>query len=399
MATLFSIPELKLRRSRILLAVAVFLLAAQCLFFLREAAVLRDVIRQHDDADIAIFQLRSILADLLDAETGQRGYLLTGDPAYLQPYLDARARIRGNLDLARKAAAENDVFAADTIKLDQLAGRKLDELEATIRLRKKGGIDEAGKVLMLGHGKSVMDEARAIIGQELARFARIRDASRHEVVLRLERAARVFVGIAVTAAILATLAWYALAHSARMNLDLARRLARDASHDTLTGLPNRRFFDRWVEHLLHEAKRPFALLLIDLDGFKKVNDRLGHQIGDQVLKESSSRLQSVLRSREFVARLGGDEFALILQGRIDQDDLERVGQRLIGSLYTGLHPSLENNAVGASIGVAYFPENGGDVHAIVKAADEALYESKSRGRRCVTFAAPQQHPESPAESK
>jgi diguanylate cyclase (GGDEF)-like protein len=399
MATLFSIPELKLRRSRLLLAVAVILLAVQCLFFLREAAVLRDVIRQHDEADIAIFQLRSILADLLDAETGQRGYLLTGDPAYLQPYLAARARIRGNLDLARKAAADNPTFSADTIKLDQLAGRTLDELEATIRLRKQKGIDEAGKIVMLGHGKSVMDEARAIIGHELARFARIRDASRRDVVLRLERAARVFVGIAVTAAILATLAWYALAHSARINLDLARRLARDASHDALTGLPNRRFFDRWVEHLLHEAKRPFALLLIDLDGFKKVNDRLGHQIGDQVLKESSSRLQSVLRSREFVARLGGDEFALLLQGRIDKDDMERVGQRLIGSLYTALHPSLENNAVGASIGVACFPENGDDVHTIVKAADEALYVSKSRGRRCVTFAAPQQHPESPAESK
>lgn len=104
--------------------------------------------------------------------------------------------------------------------------------------------------------------------------------------------------------------------SAVENNDLAKKMALEASHDSLTGLPNRRiFFDRWTQPLVakHQREhRPFTLLLIDLDGFKKVNDTLGHNVDDDVLQEAAARLQSVLREGEFLAWLGGDEFGLVM---------------------------------------------------------------------------------------
>jgi diguanylate cyclase (GGDEF)-like protein len=180
-----------------------------------------------------------------------------------------------------------------------------------------------------------------------------------------------------------------LAAAVRVNGDLARRLSLEASHDALTGLPNRRFFDRWARQLVNRSARErgvFTLMLIDLDGFKAVNDNLGHAVGDEVLKEAAARFQSVLRGGELLARLGGDEFGLLIEGRIGREDLMRLGQRLIDSIATRMHKRLPDGAVGASIGVSFFPQHGADIDALTEAADQALYQSKEGGRGIVSFA-------------
>jgi diguanylate cyclase (GGDEF)-like protein len=152
-----------------------------------------------------------------------------------------------------------------------------------------------------------------------------------------------------------------------------------ALYDALTGLANRRLFRDRVEHALLSAKRAneaFALMLLDLDRFKEINDTLGHQTGDAVLEELAIRLRGVSRASDTVARLGGDEFALVLEGAGDGTSALFVAERIRRALdepfaIDGLTLQLET-----SIGIAVFPEHGADAESLLRHADIALYASK-----------------------
>jgi diguanylate cyclase (GGDEF)-like protein len=152
-----------------------------------------------------------------------------------------------------------------------------------------------------------------------------------------------------------------------------------ALYDALTGLANRRLFRDRVEQALLSAKRAneaFALMLLDLDRFKEINDTLGHQTGDAVLEELAIRLRGVSRASDTVARLGGDEFALVLEGARDGTSALFVAERIRRALdepfaIEGLTLQLET-----SIGIAVFPEHGADAESLLRHADIALYASK-----------------------
>lgn len=158
-----------------------------------------------------------------------------------------------------------------------------------------------------------------------------------------------------------------------------------ASHDRLTGLPNRRLFeDRLSQAVLtaHRDHRPGALLLIDLDGFKPVNDSLGHRSGDQVLVRVGQRLQGLARANDTAARIGGDEFALVLNAVASPEAAMEVAHKVLQTMLTpvGLDNG-EHVSMGASIGVAMFL--GGTVESLpnlMDRADQALYESKRNGK-------------------
>jgi diguanylate cyclase (GGDEF)-like protein len=173
----------------------------------------------------------------------------------------------------------------------------------------------------------------------------------------------------------------ALASMGRTALTVAdiRRLAearRQATTDELTGLPNRRHLDRRLGHHLADATHrgtSVALLLIDLDGFKELNDTLGHRAGDVVLEQIGPRLRAVLRAGDDLARLGGDEFAVILP---DADDAEAAARRIRRALEAGLTVDGIDVRIGASIGIALFPEHGDDAETLLQRADVAMYQAK-----------------------
>jgi diguanylate cyclase (GGDEF)-like protein len=161
-----------------------------------------------------------------------------------------------------------------------------------------------------------------------------------------------------------------------------QRLAQLAYFDGLTGLANRRHFNDDLQHMIQLARRSteFALLLVDLDRFKPINDTYGHDAGDAVLKAVGSRLRMATREVDLVSRLGGDEFAVLLSQPGDGEAVAAVCKRILATfaepiLHDGL--SLE---VGASIGVARCPRDARDAMALYKAADMALYAAKEAGR-------------------
>lgn len=152
-----------------------------------------------------------------------------------------------------------------------------------------------------------------------------------------------------------------------------------ALHDALTGLPNRSLFhDRLVQaiRVAEREQKPFSILMMDLDEFKQINDTLGHHIGDRVLQEVSIRLQSVLRASDTVSRFGGDEFVMLLPGS-DAGHAERV----VNKIRSVFDPTLliEGNtlSIGASIGIAVYPEHGNDANTLIKRADVAMYAAKN----------------------
>jgi diguanylate cyclase (GGDEF)-like protein len=169
----------------------------------------------------------------------------------------------------------------------------------------------------------------------------------------------------------------------------SRRLRRQALHDALTNLPNRTYLHRAGSRALAAAQRsgtPAALLLIDLDRFKEVNDTLGHDHGDELLVEVTGRLRAALRGRDLLARLGGDEFAVLLPEVPHRGAVAEVAQRLLRALEAPF--ALRGVAVGleASIGVAICPDDGRDITTLLRRADVAMYDAKASGTRIESYA-------------
>jgi diguanylate cyclase (GGDEF)-like protein/PAS domain S-box-containing protein len=167
---------------------------------------------------------------------------------------------------------------------------------------------------------------------------------------------------------------------------LEAKLEQMAHFDPLTGLPNRAlFFDRFGHALRHakRSKRLAALLFIDLDGFKNVNDSLGHEAGDALLQEAALRVTSCIRECDTAARMGGDEFTVILDTIKSHDDAEAVALKLLAALDTPFNTAGINCRISASIGVSYYPEDGTDPEILLTKADMAMYAAKRSGKnRC-----------------
>nr|WP_175798654.1 EAL domain-containing protein [Burkholderia anthina] len=165
-------------------------------------------------------------------------------------------------------------------------------------------------------------------------------------------------------------------------------IVRMAQFDELTDLPNRRTLTERIEYAIHTYRHyqaKFAILFMDLDGFKTINDSLGHTAGDEVLKAFALRLQQCVRANDTVARLGGDEFVVLLENISSIDDVERVAENVLNRMREGLWNDAQPLQVTPSIGIALYPRDGETVEVLLKHADVAMYEAKRAGRSTYRF--------------
>ena len=383
--------------------------------------------RQNDEAEhwrshtyIVLSQAQQMLSDMKDAETGERGYLLTGDETYLEPYLAVRDRFGVKLEQLRQATQDNPVQQQRLRLLISLTESEMAHLRAMIDVRRQGDIAGVTQAMISGKGKRSMDDFRA----EMGRFIRTENEllAQRDANFSSSRALLIGMMVAVIffAALLAAVSAYVVQREthrhlieqeqiaallARKNEDMevmAAKLRQMAFHDPLTKLPNRRLLDDRLRQTMAASARSgvhAALLFLDLDNFKPLNDTYGHDVGDLLLIEVAERLKCSVRESDNVARFGGDEFAVLL-GDLAMDRVESMSQAkivaekirivlskpyLLNIKNEGKGDSTVEHRCAASIGVVIFINHEASPEDILKWADVAMYQAKDQGRNTIVF--------------
>ncbi|WP_083664471.1 putative bifunctional diguanylate cyclase/phosphodiesterase [Herminiimonas arsenitoxidans] len=272
--------------------------------------------------------------------------------------------------------------------------------ELVLRLNTAGEILHVSKRTndVVGHGSS-------LVGMKLFELVRLSDRHAIEASLRQAIASLEVTRVSVQMATRAVLRWFELQLSAYEGDDgievlvvghdisgqqaTEERLRHMATHDELTGLPNRSLLADRLRMAIAQSRRTergFAVVALDLDGFKKVNDALGHPVGDALLRVAAVRLRETLRDVDTLARVGGDEFVAVLHGAVDEVEIQNVARRMIAAMQ--LPFEIDGNAlyVSTSIGVAIYPAHGETEVKLLAHADTAMYRAKETGKaRCIIY--------------
>lgn len=260
------------------------------------------------------------------------------------------------------------VFEADRLALD--LKKTLMALDGQMQ-----ALPEKGNVALIAEPKAKLLEYRPIMHELHSRSFHERETvyGLGNLSSTLNTATVAFVGLFVSGVLLIL-----------MLVAQFRASRHQAHHDELTALANRRYFMEQLELMLQRAERfeqHLAVFLIDLDDFKRVNDRHGHLAGDQILKLIGTRLHDSLRSVDIAARLGGDEFALIQYPVESPDEIDALRTRLSDNLRQPLTYAGQSLSVGFSIGVAVYPQDGGDVQRLLHMADMNMYREKAEHKQ------------------
>ncbi len=367
---------LRLGTSRLALLFGIALVVALCVFAaiaLETYAIQGNLGALRRAVEIADRQRDSVLA-LVDQERGVRGYVATGDPQFLESYR-AGARLQAAIAGLDPASAKSFPLIADRIASAQRAANDLHEyFVRTIADVQRGRRDLAVASLKEGKGKFDVFERR----DAAVRAAVATDLDRVEV--DADAAIRKALAAGLVGVVVLALASNFIA----IELIAERRVERLAERDPLTGLANRRLFQVKVERALLRYARdgaPFALIYLDVDDFKRINDVHSHLVGDEVLQSIGTRLTESIRLEDVAARLGGDEFAVLVGDVPGAADTTHLAERLAEQL-AGPHrfPRLAVE-VTCSYGTSSCPLDGADFKTLLLRADERMLERKFKRRR------------------
>jgi len=316
-----------------------------------------------------------------DAETGQRGYLLTGRDTYLTPYLAALGSIEVSLATLQADYAGTDLATSVVAEIDRGARAKFAELKQTVELHRTRGFEAARQIILQDTGKQLMDTIRTDVGRLIEAERAAIDRIAHRQSSSAMRDADLWFGAALAGLLPISLCLVLAFRDARRNRHEGARLAHASSHDALTGVLSRPAFLARLDAALSRRPRAVGVLFIDLNGFKAINDDLGHAVGDRVLVEVARRLQEAVRPDDTVARLGGDEFVLFVEPCTNPQALPSVAGRIEAALSAIRLPDLDRHRIGGSVGTAHSSDGTPSAAALIKAADAAMYERKSELRK------------------
>jgi len=381
-----------------------------------------------------IIQTESYLSAMQDTETGQRGYLLTDDLSYLEPYYRGTERAESMIKELEIMVADNPTQVERIEAIKKPMQKKLDELSKTITLAQTGKKVEALDLVKQNTGKRHMDNIRLLI-QEFINAEKVllekRSGEYREHKTRITTLIIVEILIFIFLSIfsisfldrllftpLHTLLsntrkmeegkkldakdltskdemGYLLYSFFKMNEKVHERtevLDRKAHHDELTGLLNRtNVLDEIDTAIIHAKKSATkaAILFLDLNKFKTINDTLGHDVGDIILQKSAKRLIDSTRSDDLVFRVGGDEFVILLTAISKMEDVEYIVSKVLKTFESPMMIQGKPLDVSTSIGISIAPDNSEDAEEVMKMADVAMYNSKQDQETHFAFFDPQ----------
>lgn len=369
-------------------SIAIGLLIAAALFLHEARLIVRDGL-QDEQAFAVLGAGNRVLHDLENAETGQRGYLLTGDEIYLAPYRHGISDLDDTILRLQQDVAGDGRSLELVRRIEHAKTDKVGELARTIELLRSGNRDAAIALVQTNEGKRYMDDLRHDLGSLLDDWGQRREVATQDAHGRLVFAAA---ALAVVAILVCGLMAYAVAVQRRAFAKVhewSAALDQEAAQDALTGLPNRRRLQSAIDALAAgdvPHPRRVALLYLDVDGFKSVNDALGHSAGDELLRRLAESLRVATRQGDVLARVGGDEFVLLAAECGDDGQLRELAERLISCVrtvgekeYGGRFP------IGVSIGIATFPDRAETIEELLDIADAAMYAAKRAGRSTYAF--------------
>jgi diguanylate cyclase (GGDEF)-like protein len=370
--------------------VALGILIANAYVSYRTVANLIEASRTVENTLKVVGTLKEVQDNVSDSQIELRGYILSGERDRL---IQAQASLgrAANLVLTLRAlsgAIPDQMQQVD--QLDSLIGEEIDRFGALIEIHRRKGVSAAIQNIRATASAATIRRIQ-LLTQDLladgdARLGRRTEQSKHSS------------DVSVITAAVATLLNLALLGAVIL---LARREIRErrhaeevvkfaARHDPLTGLPNRLLLAERGSRALAAAKsegRSMAVLFIDLDRFKNINDALGHDAGDRLLQNVAGRLARCVRRSDTIARQGGDEFVVLIEAFESPDDLAQVAEKILAEVAAPMTVYGKEFQITASAGISICPVDGDDLRSLLKNADIAMYRAKQQGNACQFYAA------------
>jgi len=346
-------------------------------------AVMKDQAQEANTLTV-LTQGHRLMEDLEMAETGQRGYLLTSSDTYLNPYFKGVDDANATLTLLRDTIKHDPRSVVLIDRIDSTKDLKFIELEHTIILNKDGNPKAALNVVEDNSGVLYMKQLRGDVGELMAIWRSYQIIAVAEEHVRVILSMIAFLCLAfLVVGILAWSLWIQRAAYEEIEAHV-EHLDHQTTHDPLTSLYNRRKLLSDIDALSEANAHPVGLIYIDIDGFKSVNDTMGHLEGDRLLKKLASSFATVVRSTDTLARIGGDEFVFLIPNYQDDTQLIEIAKRIIKNV-EALSKAEYKGLIDASIGIATYSSRVQSIHDLLGAADGAMYKSKRSGRGRYNF--------------
>jgi diguanylate cyclase (GGDEF)-like protein len=352
-----------------------------------DAMLIREAEEIEEDSSKLALNAEKWLNHQQEIEVAVGSYVLSGRPLSLITIESNRKDAVAHLEDMKRILGEHDEDAEAKLKgLVRFSERHQRLIERIIASKTAADGALAEQLLlsdeyaqfMIG-AKLIMENISRDLQEKGSRFNK-------EVSLSVVRGSISFAMLALLMITVIWISYLVTVRAQRRSAALTAQLAFEATHDALTGLPNRRYIYDHLGHAIDLASRHklrLALMVIDLDGFKKVNDTLGHNAGDAVLKEVANRFKRTARTSDFVVRTGGDEFALVAENIEQISSLEHLAQRLVDGLAEPIVIDDQSKVViSCSIGIAIYPDHATGLDALFAVADEAMYVAKAGGKNC-----------------
>jgi len=346
---------------------------------------------QKDLVDRQRYDIVALGKAITNAESGQRGYLLTGHTLFLDTLEQGRIETRQVMAKLDKQSLDVTEIRPELERVKQLVHQKFDVMDQSIQVQLHAGEFSPHLSLSKDKGREVMklidDQLDAIDGK----LQRMRESFEQEIRMRMFASVvgAILLGVLIIGVLL--FSYRSTTHLLEQVLEnqaVAKQASHQADHDLLTGLPNRRSVDVHLANtyqLARHTSKQFAVLFMDLDGFKLVNDKYGHGVGDALLIEVADMFKKVLRQSDFLARQGGDEFVLVVGSYLYRHELTQLAERLIRLFAQPVVVRGIPLEIGVSIGIAEYPHHGKHVKQLLHVADKAMYDSKKNGKNRYRF--------------
>jgi diguanylate cyclase (GGDEF)-like protein len=342
-----------------------------------------------------ISSLEAIRYHSLALDAGEQNFIITGNPRDLGPYHAGIAELEAELSYLADKNDDAPYLEGNFAELATTVRALIIKEREIVDVRRRQGFAAAQALTQRHVADTLHERLIGVSYRMLIATRRGLDKLEAEQIAFGDKVRRLILALILSSAFILVFLYGTLRRLNIEQREAQERMAHQATHDELTGLFNRPAVMEYLDEKLADDDTPalggLAVLLLDLDGFKSVNDSQGHDAGDLLLKQVASRLVHALRDSDYIARLGGDEFLVVIPQVSDRETAARVAEKLIAAIARPYSLGEQDARITTSIGISLFPEDGRDREVLMKGADLALYQAKDEGRNKARFFEPGMH--------